>query len=408
MRILHTADWHLGRTLEGRSRLPEQRDFLNELCDLAADEGVDLVLIAGDVFDSANPPAEAENLFYSALERLAAGGRRGVVVIAGNHDSPERLRAASPLALPFGICLLGYPAEAVPADERGKGVRRLDSGPGWVELALPGGEVAVLATLPYPSEARLGELLSQSLAETELKAAYSQRVGQALAAAASHFRSDAVNLVVSHLYLRGGRTSDSERDIQLGGALAVEPAVLPPGAQYAALGHLHRPQAVAGAPIPCRYAGSPLAYSFSEVDQEKTVVLVEAQAGLPAKLRSIPIRAGLPLKTWCADSLEEFYAWAADERNLRAWVNLEVRVPEPLTPAQMAEIQRRHPRVVQVRARLPEAEALPERTERASLPLREQFRLFAARELGGEPDPELIDLFLELVSGAAGEGAGGT
>ncbi len=90
MRVLHTSDWHLGKTLEGRPRLPEQMQFINELVDIAAKEQVQLVLVAGDVFDTYNPPAEAEELFYDALERLAAGGERAVVVIAGRSSGTAR------------------------------------------------------------------------------------------------------------------------------------------------------------------------------------------------------------------------------------------------------------------------------------------------------------------------------
>lgn len=109
MRILHTADWHLGRTLEGRSRQEEHEKFVDELCTLVRDEAIDLVLIAGDVFDSGNPSAAAEELYFDALARLGENGRRAVVVIAGNHDSPDRLTAVQALAQRHGATLFGYP-----------------------------------------------------------------------------------------------------------------------------------------------------------------------------------------------------------------------------------------------------------------------------------------------------------
>jgi exonuclease SbcD len=98
VRILHTSDWHLGRALEGINRLDEQREFIDQLVEMAEDESIDLVLVAGDVFDTYNPSAVAEELYYDAVYRLSAKGQRGVVVIAGNHDNPDRLCAASPLA----------------------------------------------------------------------------------------------------------------------------------------------------------------------------------------------------------------------------------------------------------------------------------------------------------------------
>ncbi|MGB9660826.1 MAG: metallophosphoesterase family protein [Moorellaceae bacterium] len=399
MRILHTSDWHLGRTLEGRSRLPEQREFVDELCALVEAEDVHLVLLAGDVFDSFNPPAEAENLFYEALERLAGGGRRAIVVIAGNHDSPERLRAASPLALTHGISLIGYPLETVPPGRGKGGVERVASGPGWLELKIPGCEHhAVIGTLAYPSEARLNELLSPELGDSPLQTAYSERVKAILEGMAAHFRPDTVNLMVSHLFISGGRESESERPIQLGGTLAVAAQALPATAHYVALGHLHRPQSVEAAAAPCRYAGSPLAYSFSEADQQKEVVIVEVLPGRKASWRSVPLHCGWPLKMWCASSLEEFFNWCRDERNLRCWVDLEIRAQEPLSPREVAEIRRHHPGVVNIKVLLPETEALDLARRRQALSLEEQFRLFAARQLGSDPPQELIDLFLELVN----------
>ncbi|MEB9897801.1 exonuclease subunit SbcD, partial [Bacillus cereus] len=133
MRILHTADWHFGRTLEGRSRLQEQAAFVDELVALTEEERVDLVLIAGDVYDSVNPPAAAEQLFYEAAARLSDGGRRPIVIISGNHDHPERLSASAPLVGERGVFLIGQPTlEAV------------------VVPCARTGEEAVIAALPYP------------------------------------------------------------------------------------------------------------------------------------------------------------------------------------------------------------------------------------------------------------------
>ena len=165
MRFLHTSDWHLGRSLEGRSRLPEQEQFIDELVAIIVTrEDVQLTLVAGDVFDTYNPSAEAEGLFFDALERLSDGGRRAVVVIAGNHDSPERLQAANPLALKHGISILGYPREQLITGMVDGGIKRLRTGPGWVELIVPGSEQKVIVyALAYPSESRLNEVLTEGL-----------------------------------------------------------------------------------------------------------------------------------------------------------------------------------------------------------------------------------------------------
>ena len=161
MRILHTADWHLGRSLEGNSRLSEQEEFIEELCEIVSNEDIDLILIAGDIFDSVNPPAKAEELFYYAIERLSNNGQRTVVGIAGNHDNPERLCAANPLAIHQGVYLLGMPAD-IPAQSRYGKHRLIDRDISYLSyFSEKRNELVKLFALPYPSEMRLNELLTK-------------------------------------------------------------------------------------------------------------------------------------------------------------------------------------------------------------------------------------------------------
>jgi len=401
VRLLHTADWHLGRTLEGRSRMEEQYQFVDELCRIADDRGVNLVVIAGDVFDTYNPSAAAEELFYDALERLSDGGRRAVVAIAGNHDNPSRLRAANPLALRHGVTLVGYPTETLEPGGSPPGVCRRACGAGWVELDIPGvDENVVIATIAYPSERRLNELLAEHIDdEAVLQREYSERIRVCLAEVAAHFRPDTVNVIMSHLFVRGGLEAESERS--LGGALGVDPSAFPENADYVALGHLHRSQSVGGAAVPTRYSGSPLSYSFSEADQQKEVILVDVEPGAPARLERIPLSCGRPLKRWEANSLQEVHEWCEEEANRQAWVELTLHLSEPLTASQTAELRRRHQGLVNIRVLLPELESDEDEVRLSSLTLEEQFRRFATRERGAPPDDELVALFLELAGGAS-------
>ncbi len=400
MRILHTSDWHLGRNLEGRSRLPEQEQFLDELVDIVTKEAVQIILVAGDVFDSYNPAAEAEKLYYDALERLSDNGRRAVVVIAGNHDSPERLHAPNPLALKHGIALMGYPREILPAGTAPGGIRRVNTGPGWVELTAPGwDESAVVYGLPYPSESRLNETLTETLDDCSQQAAYSERVGELFAAADRIFRTDTVNLAAAHLFAWGGLESESER--QLGGALAVSPLVMPQQAGYIALGHLHRPQQLHSAPQACRYSGSPLSFSFSEADQRKEVVIVEALPGRPAQVNPVGLSCGKALKRWRADRLEEARRWCAEPANLECWVELEIRADQPLGSSELAELRKLHPGIITIRPIFPELAAADPAARRLSeLPLIDRFKLFFERDRGIAPPEELVRFFLEMVNQA--------
>ena len=420
MRILHTSDWHLGRTLEGRTRIEEQREFMDELCTILESESINLVLVAGDVFDTYNPSAEAEKVFYEALERISGNGRRAVVVIAGNHDSPDRLHAANPLAYKQGIFLLGYPGEdlseelsAFPVIEEAaasteesaaapKRISRPAGGPGWLELSVPGcAENAVIACLPYPSEQRLNDILSLSLEDEDMQKAYSERVAAAFQQASANYRDDTVNLAVSHLFVLGGMSSDSEREIQLGGAYVVEPAAMPAKAHYVALGHLHRPQAVGGTPVPCRYSGSPLCYSFSETDQQKEVVLIEARPGFETIIKQIRLTAGKPMRLLRFADYEQACDWCSADENKNTWADIQIQSPQPLTSQQVAELRKIHAGIINVRVILPglnnEENSGPRLSE---LPLEVKFSRFVARETGTAPQQELIDLLLDLLDGS--------
>ncbi|WP_274363251.1 exonuclease SbcCD subunit D [Paenibacillus thermotolerans] len=384
MRILHTADWHFGRQLEGRSRWDEHEAFVEELVRMADETAVDAVLIAGDVYDSVNPPADAETLFYEALTRLSNGGSRPVLAIAGNHDHPDRLSASGPLARRHGITLTGLPTTA--AIEFG--VSRT-------------GEKAVVYALPYPSESRLKELLSAETDEETLQRAYSDRIGELVAAAtADKFTSGTVNLIMSHLYALGGAESESERPIQVGGAYTVHPSAFGAAAQYVALGHLHRPQFVGSGNGPMiRYSGSPLAFSFSEAGQAKSVSIVDLSPGEGAKLEEIPLSSGKPLVRWKAtEGIAQVHRWLEEGKDARAWIDLELHLTEALTMDEIQSLRRSREGLVLIRpvfALQQEAAAL--RTE-AGLPIDELFRRFYARQTGGaEPGDELVKLFLELV-----------
>lgn len=381
MRILHTGDWHFGRTLEGRSRMKEQEDFVEELVRIVHDQKIDLVMMAGDVYDSVNPPASAEQLFYEAAARLTEGGTP-LVVIAGNHDQPERVSSVTPLVARQGITLVGLPvAEAVTVQ------------------AVRTGEIAKIAALPYPSEARLNELLAAEGDEEELRRAYSARVGMLMRKLASSFTPETVNLAMSHIYVLGGVESDSERPIQVGGAYTVDPSALAVGAQYTALGHLHRPQAVKGEGM-IRYSGSPLAYSFSEAGQAKSVSIIDVAPGQQPVMEEVYLSCGRPLIRWKAKGgLEEVHRWLDEGRDANGFIDLEISLTEAMSLGDIHRLRKSHEGFVHIRPVYPEMEQVEVEYSRSSLPVPELFRKFYQRQTGGaEPDDALVELFLALTS----------
>src|SRR5918995_735985 len=267
MRLLHTSDWHVGKAIRGRSRAQEHQAVLAEIAGIAEREAVDLVIVAGDVFDTSTPTAESERIVYRALLDLAAGGRP-VIVVAGNHDSAPRLQAVAPLSEASGI---GVASAISPADDGGV-----------VELPV-GGEVAQVALLPSPSQRYVVTadlLLSGDAADAH--AAYADRVVRIARTLTDRFRADTVNLVVAHLMVMGGAMGGGERGAHTVFDYWVPATAFPPAAQYVALGHLHRAQQLAG-PAPLHYCGSPLQLDFGETANDPVVNVVDVRPGAPAR-----------------------------------------------------------------------------------------------------------------------------
>lgn len=382
MRILHTADWHLGKTLEGRSRLTEQEAFLDELYLLVLDQQIDVLLMAGDAFDTVNPPAAAEELFYASLARLSDKGKRQVIVIGGNHDHPDRIMAAAPLAQEQGVTLIGKPIQYSYLFDIPRTNQQLH-----------------LAAVPYPSESRLNEVLADDLDETVLQKQYHERVRLLFQQLTADMRADRVNIGMSHLFVAGGHTSDSERPIQVGGAYTVYPSAFPSILQYVALGHLHRPQNVKHEGTTVRYSGSPLAYSFSEAGYSKSVTVLDAHPGQPVQSEEIFLSSGKPLVQWKAtEGLQQVYRWFDEQRDRNAWVDLELHVEHSLSIEEIHRLRKAHPGLIHIRPMFKTSgqEVEGERLER--IPIEELFRKFYERQTGGaQPEEPLVQLFLALI-----------
>ena len=179
MKLLHTSDWHLGKRLENFSRLEEQQAVLQEICEIADEEQVDAVLVAGDLFDTFNPSTDAVDLFYKTLKKLSGNGKRPVIAIAGNHDSPDRIEAPDPLARECGIIFAGYPNSNVPDFELETGLKILKSEKGFIEIGLPGNPVPLRILLtPYANEFRLKTYLGEENSEEELRDCSSAKLGK--------------------------------------------------------------------------------------------------------------------------------------------------------------------------------------------------------------------------------------
>jgi exonuclease SbcD len=276
VKILHTSDWHVGRTIRGRSRADEHRAVLAEITGIAESEAVDLVLVAGDLFDVVAPSPESEQIVFRALLDLA--DIAPVVAVAGNHDHPRRLEAVAPL-LELGRVQVGST------------LKRPDEG-GVIMVDTEAGETARIALVPFVGQRAIvsaGDLMA--LDPDQHGGKYAGRLAGVIAKLTEGISLDYVNLVVAHLMVAGGTLGGGERSAHTIFDYAVSSQAFDGSLSYVALGHLHRPQKVPAAP-PTWYSGSPLQMDFGETDDRKAVLLVEAEPGMPARVREVPLAAG--------------------------------------------------------------------------------------------------------------------
>ena len=293
MKILHTSDWHVGKVLKGRDRYDEHATVLRSIVATAREENVDVVLVAGDLFETAAPTAKAQGLVMRCLLALREDGRH-VVVIAGNHDNQALLDAVyRPVLGELGLHLLGTP-------------KRPDAG-GLMTLRTRTGELVNVAALPFLSHryaVRAAEVLLHETAEHALD--YARRVADIVALLTTGFTPEAVNVVMAHATLLGGRRGGGERDVQTTLDYELSASMFPATAHYVALGHLHRQQEIPG-PCPIFYSGSPLAIDFGEEANEPVALVVTAAPGIRADARPVPVTGGRRLRT-LRGTLEEVIA----------------------------------------------------------------------------------------------------
>lgn len=396
MRILHTSDWHLGKNIEGKSRLDEQIQFLDDFVKIIEDHAVDLLIIAGDIYDTANPSAKAEQLFYDALKRISNHGKCCILVIAGNHDSPERLVAATPLAMEHGIIMVGTPKTIVPCGTYGQH-QIVDSGEGYIELLI-NNEKAMILCVPYPSEKRLNEVLYGEGEEDEQRVdTYGARIEALFTQLESHFREDTINLAVSHLFVFKSEEGGSERSIQLGGSMVVAGSTLPLKAQYIALGHVHKPQIVPNTRGIARYSGSILQYHQNEANLVKKCYLIDVHAGEKAEVSDILFKTYKPIEIWQCDSIDDAIKKCEENQERSCWVYLRIKTNRTIREDEIKTMKQYKEDILEVLPILEQEEIKHQAYFEHELSFDEMFKAFYLKERGVEADEEIVDCLNEIL-----------
>ncbi|MFC3061675.1 exonuclease subunit SbcD [Paenirhodobacter populi] len=335
MRILHTADWHIGQTLNGWSREHEHRTFLEGLRDLILSGRIDALLVAGDVFDGINPSGEAQRLLYAAIaDFLRANPRLQIVMTAGNHDPAQRLEAPEAVLAALGVHVIGTLRQGPDGVDMDRHLIALRDSSDTIR--------AYVLAVPFLRAADLPGLQLGAVGGTEpavTAAARALHLGMAKAATAR--AKDLPLLAMGHLTCAGGLESEgAERRILIGGEHAVPPDIFPPTLSYVALGHLHRPQSLDGGRV--RYSGSPFPLSAAEITYDHGVTLLDLDEGLvprhislprPVAMHRLPERGAAPLADVAA-ALAALNLSPDMPRNAQSFVYLSILADRPVTQIQ--------------------------------------------------------------------------
>ncbi|MDQ3660970.1 MAG: exonuclease SbcCD subunit D [Actinomycetota bacterium] len=375
MRILHTGDWHVGKGIGGIPRTEEQRAVLSEIARVAEEQAVDLVLVAGDLFDTASPSPEAERIVYRAL--LDLGRLAPVVVVPGNHDNERRLDAVAPLFENAGVSIRAFVNNTAP-----------------LEITTPLGERARIATVPWLSQRHIVKADQlMDLQAVDHGGIYRERLRRIVEALVASFDGSAVNLVLAHLTIVGALHGGGERTAQTIFDYTIDAGAFPDNAHYVALGHLHRAQRMPGM-CPVHYCGSPLQLDFSDDGSEsKQILLIEASETTPATVTEVPLRSGRRLRTLegTLESLESLRDKTGDAL-------LRVIVKEHIRVGLADDVRALFPNAVKVlvRPELREETARPQRSHNSP---HELFRQYLSER--NVDDPDLVRLFGTLYEDCA-------
>jgi exonuclease SbcD len=311
IRLLHTADWHLGKRLKQQSLLEEQQLFLEWLLGCCVEKEIDYILMAGDLFDVANPPQDAEQMYYSFLARLGKETNTKIIITGGNHDSIGAVNGIRPLAAAWDVILVGEPFPEDPSQE-------------CFPLYNRSGEMeAVVAATPFLREKdfRLPEGFEGDI-EQRLTEAHRVHYRK-LADHCNEQFPNATQIGMGHLFADKSLSSDSERQVGTLNGLPLD--IFPESFAYVALGHIHKPQSPQENRI--IYSGSPNMLSFSETEYAKRVVLLEASATGISSIESVPIPVFRKLYDWTGtfQEIQEKIDQFENPDGLVPWIKINVR-----------------------------------------------------------------------------------
>ena len=405
MRILHTADWHIGAKTDDLDRFEEQKDALKQIVEISARYNVDMVIIAGDIYENIVPSAEDEELFYKTVVELSRNGDCAVVAIAGNHDDPKRLSNANVFADKFGIYLIGYIDEiSVDKSRTDTNIFATDCGTGYIEFQKRDGEKCVVALLPFPSFYRYKTVKKQN-------ENIQDKIAEWLNAGTSHFRDDTVNITVAHL-TSYGIDLDPEEYLSYTTLSStygyVDQKIFHNKAHYTALGHIHKTTTV-NKEKNIFYSGSLINQFFSVNNDVPTNVIIADidNTGVKNIIRQ-PLNVKLLKKFTVSSVAEAHKVLSQNPDNLVKIIienvdNTDEEVDNSeytpyITMSDVKALRKEHPNLVTLSVITNQAKQSSIVDSKKNLTNSEIFDNFVKHKTGSLPEPKVKELFLSLMS----------
>lgn len=390
MRILHTADWHIGRRSDDLDRSAEIKEALDHVVRIAKEKEVDMVIIAGDIYDTLVPSAESENLLYNTLSQLSNNGDTAVIAIAGNHDEPKRLSNASVFASRFNIYLVGYYDDIkIPSPNTSRNIYATECGKGYIKFKTQKGEEAVVVCLPYPSYYRYKEIKKD---DDNLNASIKKWMEEGV----KQFGDDTINIFTTHV-LSYGEAAKMQDDIYTVSSPFpfIENSVYECKAHYTALGHIHRNCCI-NESRNVNYSGSIINTAFglaNDLDKYVNVVDLDAKNGV-TNIEKVQIPAK-KMYTFRGDNLDTLHAFC--EEHVNDYVKAIITSKRSYEYAELKEFRAKNPNLVTLSVVTDEIMQLKNVESKKDLTNSEIFEHFVMAKRGEKPRPEVKELFLKLM-----------
>lgn len=407
MKILHTSDWHLGKKLDGYERIEEQKKFLSDLLNIIENNDIDILIVAGDIYDSPNPPIEAERIYYDFVKKIGNLKKCAVIIISGNHDSGKRLTVTRNIEKDFGIIILESPVEVIDEGEYGKAnIKNSNEGSFEIEI---NNKKSFISFLPYISDIE-AETIIKNFSEKEDKEidlsqmTYSEKIGFIYEMKEKYWDKEMPYIAIGHIFVSNIEIDESENGLEFGGAYTVKLTDLPK-ASYVALGHIHKPMKFIK--YKAFYSGSPLEYRVSENKYNKKIFIADVKTD-DLKIDEIDITNYKPINNYKCNSIEDALNISFEKLESNEWIYLEIESDRTLVASEVKKIKE-NKNVVDIYLKLKgnsyeKSEILDDSMEKNIKEAFVKYYKFSNNSAEIEPSIELLNLFDKLITDDNKEG----